>query len=350
MTLCTLEMHNVRNLAPVQLHPSPRFNLFFGGNGAGKTSVLEGIYLLSRGQSFRSAEPYSLVHHGLASCTVTAKTATGSNLGIELARTGARCRIDGREAQRAELAQGLPLLFIGPDSHRILNDGPQQRRRFLDWGAFHVEPRFLAVWRRYQRALKQRNMALRLGQALAAWDDILAEVALELDQIRRSYLDRLLPYAVAYVREFGDLDGLTLDYLSGWRHDASYKEVLATAAVQDRVLGYTRYGPHRGDLHIKLRGHPAREVVSRGQQKLLIYSLLLAQATQLQQVSGLRCVVLVDDLAAELDGPRRALLLDVLARLDSQIFITTVNDSDWPTTAGMTARFHVEQGRITRTA
>ena len=349
MTLRWLEVHDVRNVAAAKIHLSPQFNVFTGGNGAGKTSLLEAAFLLGRGSSFRSSDTSRLINHNATSCSVVGRLAANDVvLGIMYGDSGLQARINGSaSASRAELAEHLPMAYIGPDSHQLLAEGPQHRRRFLDWGAFHVEPHFFSMWRYYQRTLRQRNSALKQGYSAGSWDDGLIEWACRLDQCRRAYVERLIPYAQHYVGDLLGIDDVSFEYFPGWRQDIDYGDVLRKSLELDRKFGHTRYGPHRADIFIKLGKQLAREVVSRGQQKLLVCSLLLAQVALLHATRPIRCVILIDDLASELDGIHRNRLMRLLTHLDAQILITSVEDESMPEVErDQVLWFHVERGKV----
>ncbi len=349
MALSRLDINNLRNLRTARLLPGAQFNLFWGANGAGKTSILEAVHLLGRGCSFRSVDLRHLLPPGVETCVVTGKLAgSGMALGTEFDRNGANYRIDGNlAANRAALSERLPVIFLGPDSHRLLSDGPQLRRRFIDWGVFHVEPQFLPLWRRHQRALKQRNMALRTGHELSSWDDELVRSAQGITRFRLAYLTRLIPRIEYYLKRLCDLEAISLNLAPGWREDADYFDVLRTGQEQDRVFGYTRYGAHRADLIIKTAGKPAKDVVSRGQQKLLMCALMLAQAMVVNDCNSNPSVFLVDDFASELDQQHRFKLLQLLAEMNCQVFMTATEQLTLPHefNAELTV-FHVEQGEI----
>ena len=152
MSLRRIMVTAVRNLHPVTLSPSPRINILYGANGSGKTSVLEAVHLLGLARSFRSTRLNPVIQYEQPACTVFGEvelTSGGtSNLGVSRERQGEfTIRIDGQNAKSAaQLAELLPLQLINPDSFRLLEGAPKIRRQFLDWGVFHVEPRFLPAW------------------------------------------------------------------------------------------------------------------------------------------------------------------------------------------------------------
>lgn len=349
MTLCWIEVHNVRNISSVKLKLNPRFNLFLGKNGAGKTSLLEAVYLLGRGQSFRSNDVLAATTRGATSCTVTAKIALRGVVGVELTKGGLTGRINGEPLRnRAALAEFTPLLFIGPDSHRFVTEGPELRRKLIDWGVFHVEPNFISLWRQYQHILKQRNVALKLGHPVDPWDNAFIEVAERLDACRYSYINQLLSYVQHYVEQLLQINTMSYQYVRGWREDMTIGDVLKANLEHDRVQGFTRFGPHRADLHIKCDTKPVKDILSRGQQKLLVNSLHLAQVALLTTVINRPCTLLIDDLASELDIHHRERLIELLADMNVQVLLTTVVDWKWPLKDIESCTvFHVEQGRVT---
>jgi len=363
MSLSRVSVTAVRNLHPVTLLPSPRINLLFGANGSGKTSVLEAIHLLALARSFRSTRLQPVIQYEQAACTVFGQVMLDSerqcSVGVSRQRDGEfLIRIDGENARSAaQLAEVLPLQLINPDSFRLLEGAPKVRRQFLDWGVFHVEPRFLPVWQRLQKALKQRNSLLRRGTldavSVAAWDRELTAASGQIDEFRRAYILSLKPVFERILAELVDLPGLTLSYYRGWDKDRELSEVLAASLLRDRQLGHTHSGPQRADLRLRLGNHNAAEILSRGQQKLVVCALRIAQGHLLSQVRLNQCVYLVDDLPSELDEQHRKALCRLLEELKCQVFITCVNQEllsdDWQKETPVSL-FHVEHGRITQTA
>ena len=361
MSITRLSVTAVRNLQSVALSPSPRINVLYGFNGSGKTSVLEAIHLLGLARSFRSARLTPVIGHEQPACTVFGQVilAQGreSNLGVSREKDGdLTIRIDGQNARSAsQLAELLPLQLINPDSFRLLEGAPKVRRQFLDWGVFHVEPRFLQAWQRLQQSLRQRNSWLRHGTLdtaiQASWDRELSLAAEEIDRYRRAYIAALKPVFEEVLAQLIQLDGLVLSYSRGWDKDRGLADVLAASIERDRHMGFTQSGPQRADLRLRYQGHNAADILSRGQQKLVVSALRIAQGRLLNGTKRGRCVYLVDDLPSELDEGHRASLCRLLEDLQCQVFITCV-DSDvlkqgWrPETP--VAMFHVEHGTVSQ--
>ncbi len=356
MSLTELRLENFRNIAAARLSPGRGFTLFHGTNGSGKTSLLEAIWYLGHARSFRTRQPDRMIREGADLMRVTARVRSGDSdaapvpLGLERRRGGEqRIRLGGQPVRSlAELVSCLPMQLLNQDSHRLIEGSPRERRQFLDWGVFHVEPGFYPAWQRYARTLRQRNAALRAGarpEQVRVWDESLVEAAEAIDAFRRAYVARLADRLRQRAPELVDLPPLALHYRGGWAGDRAFADILAEHLEADRRQGFTQQGPHRADLVIQVGGAPAREWVSRGQQKQLVMALLLARAELHREATGRHSLFLIDDLPAELDKVHRARLIDRLLALESQVFVTANHAEDAPLPAG-TVVFHVEQGEV----
>lgn len=361
MSLSRISVTGVRNLQPVTLNPSPRINILHGDNGSGKTSFLEAIHVLGMARSFRSTRLNPVIGHEHVSCTVFGQVELAEQqacaLGVSRERSGEfRIRINGQSARSAaELAETLPLQLINPDSFRLLEGAPKLRRQFLDWGVFHVEPRFLRAWQRVQQALRQRNSWLRHGTLDAAsqavWSHELSVASDEIDAYRRAYIQALKPVFERTLASLLELEGFQLSYYRGWDKDRSLSEVLAASIDRDRMMGHTQAGPQRADLRLRVDSHNAAEILSRGQQKLVVCALKIAQGHLVSEAKRGRCVYLVDDLPSELDEQHRLALCRLLEQLNCQVFITCVDSNvmreGWREDTPVSL-FHVEHGSITQ--
>lgn len=350
-----LNIRQLRNLEGLALEPAAGVNILYGKNGSGKTSILEAIYLLGLARSFRSSQLKSLVQHEQDQFTLFARLSGGMTLGFQRGRKGGSdIRVAGKEAASvAELAQQLPLQLFNSDTFRVLEGSPKNRRNFIDWGVFHVEHQFFPVWRQLQKCLQQRNALLKQEarpEEVRPWTYEFVRCSELIDKFRQSYLDSLLPHVDEVLGRLYPIGGITFHYERGWEAEQELDEILERHADRDRRYGHTHYGPHRAELRIGLDGMDAVEVLSRGQQKLLVCALKLAQGILLQSAREKACVYLIDDLPSELDDNNRAALCRVLETLGSQAFITCVErqalDGCWERSEEKRL-FHVKHGKIT---
>lgn len=358
MRLTRLDVRNLRRLADVSLRPVPGLNLIIGDNGAGKTSLLEAAHLLAYGRSFRGRVRDGLVRSGTPALEVYAEwqeEATQRPRKAGLRHTGQAWegRLDGESvAQLGELCAALALVSFEPGSHALVNGGGEPRRRYVDWGLFHVEPDFLPLWRRYARALKQRNSLLKQRNRetqLDAWDRELAEAGEPMTRLRQGYLEQLQrafqPISTELAPALGDA---ALEFLPGWRReDLSLLDALLLARERDLQSGFTSVGPHRADWRVRHASLPNGETLSRGQAKLTALTCVLAQAEHYAGLRGEWPVVLLDDLASELDRAHQSRVLARLARGAAQVFVTGIERLGALEAAGTAATvFHVEHGQI----
>ena len=354
-----LQINNFRNFSEVSLSPSRGVNLIYGRNGSGKTSLLEALYLLSSGKSFRSALVDPLIKEGAPEAAVFVSTAESEKLGLSKSRNKkAQLRLNGvNQRNWDQVARALPMLIIDSGAFDLLEGGPKIRRRFLDWGAFHVEPTFLENWRRTAKCLANRNSLLKSGffksDELTVWDTELSVAAHAVDKARAAYLAELLPLVGRVCSALAGVHtDLSVQYKRGWPSESSLDEWLVANRELDIRYGSTQAGPHRADLEVKIGRRKAIESLSRGQEKLLICALKVAQGELLSAAVGRRCLYLVDDLPAELDSQNRELVMNHLLTLGSQLFLTSVEakaiDLNTFQNAEI-ARFHVERGTISST-
>lgn len=348
MPLSRLRIEFFRCLTHVELVLDPEQNYFFGPNGAGKTSLLEAIHVLGRGRSFRLRQNKRLIQYDAPGFTVFGEVHRSGRirkLGFTVDAGGRQLRLDGQKGPAmTELAQILPVFVIEPSVHFLIEGGPGERRRFLDWGVFHVEPAYIPAWRRYRRVLGQRNAALRVGQYPESWDRMIAASGMQITQARESYVKEL-GKALAGLGEALLGQPLELKYRPGWRADRTLQDALRQSRQRDRQTGATQVGPHRANLEIRLGARGVREEISRGQQKLAAAALVLAQVRVLAETKGHGGTLLVDDPAAELDEAALGALLSVLDTLPAQRIVTGLTEASL---AGSRppSRFHVEQGRV----
>ncbi|MGH8033038.1 MAG: DNA replication/repair protein RecF [Luteimonas sp.] len=360
MQITRLDIRALRSLRQFELAPAPGLNLITGDNGAGKTSVLEAIHLLAYGRSFRGRVREGLVNSDASALEVFAEWQDQSSQ--RLRRAGLRHsghawegRLDGAPVtQLGDLCAALAAVTFEAGSHALVSGGGESRRRYVDWGLFHVEHAFTALWRRYARALKQRNRLLKQGgqaDELDVWDRELAESGEPLTRLRQRYLDDLQTLLQPLSLELAPMLGMaTFVFVPGWRRDElSLADALLLARDRDRAWGFTSVGAHRADWRIRHEALPNDETRSRGQAKLTALACVLAQAEHYVQQRQEWPVVLLDDLASELDRAHQARVLQRLAAGAAQVFVTGTEAPADAALAGLvTHRFHVEHGQLSR--
>lgn len=349
MAINKLDLVNFRSFSSVSIDFKPGINIITGNNGVGKTSILEAIYLLSTGRSFRTSNLSKITAFEADYVTVSAEIRTINNLSSYLGYS----REKGRDKQItlnhqkaasiSDLASILPLCCLETNAFRALLQPPQFRRQIVDWGVFHVKHYFLTAWREYNQVLRQRNTFLRenkgmlginrrsshLLDEIRSWDKLLARASIQLIDMREQFIQSVKPLFKYYIAELG---------LENWKPSLSIKSGFENNSREDVILqelnasleldlsrGYTNRGPHRADLAFRTRGVLAKDILSRGQQKLVVIAYYLAQIEAIRECTGKRCTLLVDDLSAELDNNALNLIYKQLEKFKHQVIISTVS-------------------------
>ncbi|MFV0575814.1 MAG: DNA replication/repair protein RecF [Vibrio sp.] len=356
MPLARLSIQQFRNIEACDLSLSSGFNFLVGPNGSGKTSVLEAIYFLGHGRSFKSSLSGRVIQHEKSELFVHGRFLSEDDfelpIGINKQRDGSsELKIGGQSGQKiAQLAQILPLQLIHTEGFELLTEGPKNRRAFIDWGVFHTKPNFYEKWSRFKRLMKQRNALLKTATSyreLSYWDIELAELAEIIDQWRKEYVQQLKLVAERICGVFLPEFEVKIQYYRGWEKDTPYAEILEKNFERDQQLGYTFSGPNKADLKIKVKATPVEDVLSRGQLKLMVCALRLAQGQHLTETTGKQCIYLIDDFASELDSQRRARLAEYLKQTQAQVFISSITASHIAEMQSENSRmFHVEHGKI----
>ncbi|MEO8313558.1 MAG: DNA replication/repair protein RecF [Pseudomonadota bacterium] len=349
MSLASLKIAGVRSLKEAVLEFSPRLNLIHGPNGSGKTSILESIFLVGRGRSFRTRHTDQLISRGGGSLQLFAQCVEPAHrIGFEYRRDESyTARLDGNDVRSlAELPGAFFVEVIDPEVHRLVEGAPGERRRWLDWGVFHVEQGFLEHWVRFSRALRQRNAALKQGQDPRIWDGEIAVHGEEVARQRSLWFETIKPFLNETIHRLARLD-VELSYFRGWAADRSLADVLAEGVDRDRLRGSTQVGPQRADVQLRVGGKAARESLSRGQQKLVAAAMVLALLRRLREQQATPPTLLLDDPAAELDAERLTSLVQMVTELDCQLIITSLA-ADLQIFGQPDRVFHVEQGAVSR--
>ena len=332
MAISRLLVEKFRNLIAVDLDFDPGFNFLVGNNGSGKTSLLEAIFYLGHGRSFKSAVTNRIISYDEPHFTLFGQIQESQHqwsVGLQKLRQGnTLVKINGEDGNKiSDLAHLLPMQLITPEGLTLLNGGPSYRRAFLDWGLFHHQTSFYAAWSNLNRLLKQRNAALAQNQpysAIKVWDVELAKLAHQVSQWRAEYAEALRPEIEQTCQLFLPELDINVSFHQGWEKNTDYAEVLEQNFERDRALNYTFSGPQKADFRFKTQRLPVEDVLSRGQLKLLMCALRLAQGEHLMKEKQRHCIFLIDDFASELDQYKRALLAERLQQSGSQVFITAI--------------------------
>lgn len=298
-----------------------------------------------------------MIQHGEKEFTLFGRMGDLS-VGIMRARNGkSRIRIADKDVQSiAELAEQFPLQVINPDTYQLITAGSKMRRKFVDWGVFHVEHEFITLWKQLYRVLRHRNAVLKekvnfdsIKQRVEPWDTDFIGLSEQITRFRQMYVDELRPIFMELMQRLLNIARVRIEFRSGWSEERSLESLLTSSLQRDIMLGHTQFGPHRADLLLYVGEHLAQDVLSRGQLKLLVCAMQLAQALLLEKKTNKKCVFLVDDLPSELDTEHRRALCGVLTELETQIFMTCIEQNAFIDLIKLpsTKVFQVNLGNIT---
>lgn len=354
MRITSLDITDLRIIKRLRIEPSAGVNFIVGDNGAGKTSVLEAIYLAGRGRTFRHVDAGPMIRQGAESTTVIVgirDEAAGrdSILGIRREKRALVCRLDGKDIRkRSILAEALPVQWIGSQPQLFLGMGPEVRRRFIDMGLFHVEHSFLGALTEFQRTLRQRNAAIRTGsmEQLRLWNRPFGEAGLAMHEYRTAFVDELMRRVIGLIDDWAPGYQLAYRYRCGWNKEHSLADQLERKMETDLRLGYTARGPQRAELEILTNGALAEKKLSRGQQKVVVLALNLALADLVKSRKGAMPVILIDDLPAELDPINRERMMHELQQRGGQVFLTKIEIGMLNAIGSGARTFHVEHGAL----
>jgi DNA replication and repair protein RecF len=357
MPIQALSILNFRNLEPQEFQPAFSLNVIEGDNAQGKTNLLEAIYYLANGKSFRATESQSLIRFDAGQAELGARWEQEGleyRMELRLGPEGREVKFQGKAIVRlAPVQESLRVLVFTPDSSQLFRSAPLARRRYFDHAIAVQSPSYGSALNRYQRVLRQRNHLLESGaptHLLEPFDRQWAENAHELMAERRAYLEKLLP---VWRKRWRALSGEDWRLSARWdgpiaearvRNPEALLEALGEIHSEERRQGRSLLGPQREDLVLSLEEHPVREAASQGQQRMLVIGLKLAEADLFREKSRRSPVFLLDDLGSELDERHRRLLLGSLGEIEAQTFLTTAQSGAY---AALHARnFRVESGRI----
>jgi DNA replication and repair protein RecF len=334
MSIEKLTVFDFRNLTADPIEFSDHLNFVIGDNGSGKSSLLEAIFYLGHGKSFRTSQVESLVAHDKSKFVVSAKNSNALQLGVakDFSTGLTEIKIAGeKHRQLSQLAKNIAVQVITPESFKLFFGGPKQRRRFIDLGLFHVKHSFSDHWKEFSRILKQRNACLRNradNETLNYWTQVFCEASVNVAKLRSEYINELTQELKPWLNLMlpSLANDISLSYLQGWNSKKSLSDVLIQNKEREIKSGFSLYGAQKFDVKFLTKSVVIDNKLSRGQQKLFLLALTFAQAKLIEKVKRVKPILLIDDVGAELDFNSRTLLNNAIKKLDCQVIITAIDE------------------------
>ena len=361
MYLKQVWLDQYRNIQTTGIQPARHLTVLYGYNGQGKTNFLESVYLLGNARPFRSAKIPDLIFHGCKTAAVRGVVLTAgveSDISLQLEHASRRVMVDGKTIQRAADLHGkLAVVIFSPDDTAMVKLGPETRRRYLDRSLYASNAGFLQDYHNYYRILKQRNALLKTKQqeGLDLWTEQLATAGIKLMEHRQQYSERLNQLLQEkYQQIAGEREKVSVVYQPDVacsaedNHREALLNILHNQREQDLKYKSTGRGPHRDDLSFLIGGRPLKGFGSQGQQRSFVLALKMAELEHLQETFGEPPVLLLDDIASELDRERMMNLLNYVRQQEVQVLITTTDVTPFlPVLQQDSKLFRVEEGRLT---
>jgi len=357
MSVARLITQNFRNIEQSKTHLHDNLNFVIGDNGSGKSSLLESIFFLGHGKSFRTTKVEHLVAHDQSQFVVSIKDDLDTQIGIsrDLISNQTEIKINGqRFTKLSELAKNIAVQIITPESFKLFFGGPKERRKFIDLGLFHVEHSFSKEWKEFSRILKQRNACLRSGfgiEKMKYWDQAFCEHSNRVAELRFNYVEQFREELSTWIKLLLPhiKDSIELQYLQGWKQNTPLEEVIKNNRERELALGYSSSGTHKFDVRFNMNKSPVETQLSRGQQKLFLLALTFTQLKLIEKVKRVKPILLIDDVGAELDSNSRELLNIAIEQLNCQVIITAIDKSAVLPLVPINNNykmFHVKHGKI----
>ncbi len=350
MSISQLSLTDFRNLKSTTLDFHPKINLITGSNASGKTSLLESIHVLCQACSFRTHQLKQCIAHGKSSFLLFGRF-EGYKAGLSKSDAKLEIRVNGEPIRkRSVLVSKTPVNIVNAGSFNLISGLPQERRKYLDWCLFHVEPQYTQHWVEFKHALRQRNRLLKSRQDLNLldyWNKYLVEPSLVINNYRKYYLRLISAQLAGQLPELLQDVQITLEYVQGWPEDQPLNQCLQDNRSKDIKAGFTGYGIHRDNLKIMADGLPAAQVLSRGQIKRLCLAMIVSALKIVREQSSKPIILLIDDLRSELDEKAQQNIYRQLLGIDLQLFISNLEDQvPVPLQGKEFKMFHVEHGII----
>ncbi len=328
----SIELENFRNYGILSLEFDPKLNIITGKNAQGKTNLIESLYIMGLGKSFRTAKDAEMIQFEKEFSKAKALIQDEDKetvIEIVYGAEGKVIKLDGVKLQRsADLLENVYIVVFSPDDLRIVKDGPENRRKFIDRELCQIKPIYYSDLGNYKKVLKQRNYLLKNKyedrELFEVFDESLAEYGTRIIKERYRFTERISEISEKIHSDIsGQNENLSIEYETSFGKEVTkeeYREKLKRSFQSDQFKGYTGIGPHKDDLCIKIDNKDIRAYGSQGQQRTASLSLKLAEIGLIKQETGKNAVLLLDDVLSELDVSRQEYLINSMK--DIQVFIT----------------------------
>ena len=360
MKLDFVQIRDFRNIDELSFTPSEQLNVFLGDNGSGKSSILEAIHYLGFARSFRTAKHKSVIQSGKQEFTVFAQIfakQVRNKLGFSRSVDDVSLvSVDGVKSKSlVDFVSLLPVQIFTPQSSDLIIGSPKLRRKYLDWLMFHVEPEFATLASLSRRCLLQLNAVYKnrsrggMHHESRYWAEQLDDYGQKLSDLRNDIMQSEFLDIIHYnLREFLPEFDFDISYYKGWERELSLLESINKNFERDLRNGFVAAGPHKADVRIKSNGVLANELLSRGQLRMLVAALQIAQIEYLQSKFSKSVVFLLDDIGAELDSFKQEIFINKLLSMESQVFVTAIDSRQLTYLSNYENKklFHVEHGQV----
>ncbi|MBR4942981.1 MAG: DNA replication/repair protein RecF [Clostridia bacterium] len=359
MKIKKLFLQNFRNYENEKFEFSDGLNVLFGKNGQGKTNCAEAVFYLCTGASLRIRHDKQLIRIGAESARIIAEAENrygNVTIQADIYENKREIRVNGTKiSKNADLMGHINSVFFSPGELRLIQDGPDERRRFMNMSISQTSPSYYTALLRYNKILDQRNTLLKnkdyslVLDTLPVWDEQLCKYAAILIKKRGEFVEKLAPYAKEFHSFLTD-GGEELVIKPEWKYDCDEEEIasvllrrLGNNYEKDLRLGYTTVGPHRDDLDMLIGGVDAKAYASQGQTRTAALALKLSEVQIFKELSGEYPVLVLDDVMSELDLPRRKKLLKQIAGLQT---VLTCTHAERVLYGAECNKIRIENGRI----
>lgn len=332
MSIESLYVKNFRNLTEQRISFNSNLNFIVGDNGSGKSSLLEAVFFLGHGKSFRTSKSDLVCHFDEDVFFLNVKDESSNSFGLSKGKEDVSFLIKkngNRVSRLSELATDFAVQVVTPESFRLLSGGAKERRKFIDLGMFHVKHEFSSQWKIFSKILKQRNALLKNrfeSKSYEYWTSEFVTYSELLSELREEYCEQLSSELTQWLKILLPelVETIDLSYYRGWSKSRELSDVLASQREKEFNQGFSVAGAQKFDFKFLIGGHSIEQKLSRGQQKLFLLALTFAQMKLIEKVKQVKPILLIDDIGAELDLSSRTRFKEAISTLSCQILITAI--------------------------